>query len=399
VTASGRPDAELFRRVSTTAAGTTDGSDSAHDLFISHASEDKESVARPLAKALQSRGWSVWLDELELTVGDSLSGRIDSALAQSRFGVVVLSRAFFAKPWPQRELAGLAAREVEAGTKVILPVWHEIDQHYIADRSPTLADRLGVKTSLGTEEVAAKLSEALERAGVRTARGPETEPIVQAVEVTDELGRLSVPTSPDERARLAAERADLWEHLTFIGTLMQGKRERETKWHDHELQIPAGSRREVDASSAFGFLGREIGWMNKQVGVLNRVFDPAAQEHAFGSPGEPGDIQLIENLARRIIAIYEGLIDWAAALRNTSVPGELEDLVETTACMADAPLCQIRDFIDRSADQISRIPELRAGATEENPLVLTLALRLEIDSVVYERYHQQLDVAQKALTE
>src|ERR1700733_13728131 len=75
----------------------TSGATDTIDLFISHASEDKDTVARPLSKALETRGWSVWLDELELTIGDSLSGGIDAALARSRYGVVVLSRAFFTK--------------------------------------------------------------------------------------------------------------------------------------------------------------------------------------------------------------------------------------------------------------------------------------------------------------
>ncbi len=140
--------------------------DARHDVFVSHASEDK-TVARPLSQALVALGWSVWLDELELTIGDSLSGRIDSALAHSRFGVVVLSPAFFAKPWPQRELAGLAAREVNAGFKVILPVWHNVDQSYIAERSPTLADRLGAITSAGIGTVAHQVTVALERAGLQ----------------------------------------------------------------------------------------------------------------------------------------------------------------------------------------------------------------------------------------
>jgi hypothetical protein len=131
------------------------------DVFISHASEDKALVARPLATALTERGWSVWLDELELTVGDSLSRRIDDALAKSRFGVVILSPAFFAKEWPQRELAGLAAREVSAGAKIILPVWHNVDQNYIVDRSPTLADRLGSDTKRGIDVVAHELARAL----------------------------------------------------------------------------------------------------------------------------------------------------------------------------------------------------------------------------------------------
>jgi hypothetical protein len=398
VTASGRADADLFRRASAPVSDVEDRSDSSHDLFISHAGEDKESVARPLARALQSRGWSVWLDELELTIGDSLSGRIDGALAKSRFGVVILSRAFFAKPWPQRELAGLAAREVVAGTKVILPVWHEIDQLYISERSPTLADRLGAATSLGIDEVAVKLSEALERAGMQASHVAHTESIVQAVEAGPPQ-RLIIPTSAAERAKLADEHAELWEHLVHVGVLVQGKQECETKWHDHELRIGRGSRREVIGPSAFSFLGREIGWMSKQIAVLNRVFDPALQERAFGRPGEHGDIKLIENLARRIIALYEALMDWAALLRNTSVSSELEDILETTACFADAPLMQVRDFIDHAADQLSRVPELRAGASEANPLVLNLSLTLAVDTTVHDRYYEHLAVAEKAFVD
>jgi len=73
-----------------------------YDVFISHASEDKESVARPLAKALQQLDLRVWLDEVEITIGDSLRRTIDKGLATSTFGVVVLSPAFFEKEWPQR---------------------------------------------------------------------------------------------------------------------------------------------------------------------------------------------------------------------------------------------------------------------------------------------------------
>ena len=43
-----------------------------YDVFISHASEDKDSVALPLAAALENAGLSVWIDKFELTLGDSL---------------------------------------------------------------------------------------------------------------------------------------------------------------------------------------------------------------------------------------------------------------------------------------------------------------------------------------
>ena len=133
------------------------------DVFISHAGEDKADVARPIAEALISQGWSVWLDEYELTVGDSLIQRINAGLAASRFGVVVLSRAFFGKHWPKQELDGLAAKEASSGSKVILPVWHGIDQHYLACVAPMLADRVGVSTSKGIPHVAEELLRALAR--------------------------------------------------------------------------------------------------------------------------------------------------------------------------------------------------------------------------------------------
>jgi histidyl-tRNA synthetase len=61
------------------------------NVFISHASEDKESVAIPLADALRRAGLKVWLDKSELTIGDSLRASIDARLSESRFGVVIIS--------------------------------------------------------------------------------------------------------------------------------------------------------------------------------------------------------------------------------------------------------------------------------------------------------------------
>ncbi|MGW4693216.1 DUF1883 domain-containing protein [Kitasatospora cineracea] len=61
--------------------------ESVREVFISHASEDKADVATPLARCLQDAGVSVWLDVLELKIGDSLRRRIDQGLARSAFGV------------------------------------------------------------------------------------------------------------------------------------------------------------------------------------------------------------------------------------------------------------------------------------------------------------------------
>lgn len=142
-----------------------------YDLFISHASEDTEDVARPLAIHLQNLGLRVWLDEFELTLGDSLRRKIDQGLSLARYGVVILSPAFFRKEWPNKELDGLVAREVN-GEKVVLPLWHNVSAGDILKYSPLLADKMAVSTSHGLAHVANRVCEVVRRESMNLARDP-----------------------------------------------------------------------------------------------------------------------------------------------------------------------------------------------------------------------------------
>ena len=85
-----RPETALSPRVEPAPAG-----EPTRDVFLCHASEDKDEVARPLAEALVAQGYDVWFDEYELAIGASLRRSIDQGLATSRFGLVVLSPSFF----------------------------------------------------------------------------------------------------------------------------------------------------------------------------------------------------------------------------------------------------------------------------------------------------------------
>ena len=122
------------------------------DLFISHASEDKDDVARPLADQFIALGLKVWFDEYTLAVGDSLRRSIDRGLAGCRYGLVILSPHFLEKEWTQKELDGLVARE-DGSEKRILPVWHNVSRSTVVASSPMLADKLGVSTAKGLKHV------------------------------------------------------------------------------------------------------------------------------------------------------------------------------------------------------------------------------------------------------
>jgi hypothetical protein len=131
-----------------------------YDVFISHASEDK-TIAEPLAGHLTKMGYNVWYDASVLTVGDSLRRSIDRGLAESRYGIVVLSPNFFSKNWPQYELDALVARENANGEKIILPIWHKVSHDEVLGFSPTLADRIGIVSSLPLPDICEKLASVL----------------------------------------------------------------------------------------------------------------------------------------------------------------------------------------------------------------------------------------------
>jgi len=132
------------------------------DVFISYASEDKNEIARPLAEALRSGGISVWYDEFALKIGDSLRASIDFGLANSRFGVVILSKHFFEKHWPVQELNGLITRERKSKT-IILPVWHKVDSDEVQAFSPILADRIAAKSEHGLGKLVDQIAAALDQ--------------------------------------------------------------------------------------------------------------------------------------------------------------------------------------------------------------------------------------------
>lgn len=129
----------------------------AWDVFVSHASEDKDEVAIPLAQVLRRAGLRVWLDRQELRIGDSLHEKIDEGLANSRYGIVIVSPSFLDKRFPRKELDGLFAREDAVGHNLILPIWHQLDKAAVAGYSPILADRLAGNTADGIPSVAAQI--------------------------------------------------------------------------------------------------------------------------------------------------------------------------------------------------------------------------------------------------
>lgn len=159
-----------------------------YDVFICHASEDKRDFVRPLAELLQQQHIAVWYDEFSLDIGDSLSQKIDEGLANSRFGIVVLSPNFFKKPWAKRELSGLTLREMVEKKSLILPIWHRVSVEDVASFSPPLADKKAATSQDGINSLLRDLIKKIK---------PEQSPLIVAKEHLKKIN-VETPAITDE---------------------------------------------------------------------------------------------------------------------------------------------------------------------------------------------------------
>lgn len=130
--------------------------------FISHDSTDKATLVRELALELTKLNCPVWYDEYSLKVGDSLRSNIEKGLKEAHKCILILSPAFLANEgWGKAEFDSIYTREIHEKKNVILPVWHNVGKDDVYKYSPRLADKVGLDSSIGISQLAAKLRSAV----------------------------------------------------------------------------------------------------------------------------------------------------------------------------------------------------------------------------------------------
>ena len=156
--------------------GAKAGENTSHygfDLFVSYASEDRHTV-QVIVSGLEGRGFKVWWDKGQITLGDKLTEKIDEGLRNSRYGVVIISRSFIEKQWPESELRSMINRSTTSGEKVILPVLLGLAHDEFADRYPLLADTVTTEFDGDVDGLVHEISDAI---GMRPSVSSETAPV------------------------------------------------------------------------------------------------------------------------------------------------------------------------------------------------------------------------------
>ncbi len=111
-----------------------------YDIFISHASKDKNKYVDKLYKAINDTGVTVFYDKESISWGDSITEKINEGLDNCKRAVVVISKNFFGRTWTERELWTLLNRQNKEGKKIIMPILHNISKKQLNEHYPELSD-------------------------------------------------------------------------------------------------------------------------------------------------------------------------------------------------------------------------------------------------------------------
>ena len=127
-------------------------------IFLCHAWDDRQGVAKELYDLLVARNVSVWFSENDIGLGEPFLRAIDKGLAKSRIGIVLVTPALLkrlpAAGVADKELSVLLARDQ------LVPVVHNTTYEALRDVSPMLASRNGLDTAeMLMADIAAKLAE------------------------------------------------------------------------------------------------------------------------------------------------------------------------------------------------------------------------------------------------
>jgi len=90
-------------------------------IFISHSHKDKEFVDK-LGVKLTVERIPVFVDRWEMNVGDSITQKIEQAITDSSFLLVVLSESSVKSDWCKREMTSGLMLELEKRRVVVLPI-------------------------------------------------------------------------------------------------------------------------------------------------------------------------------------------------------------------------------------------------------------------------------------
>ncbi len=144
-----------------------------YDVFISHASEDKAEIARPIFEACEALGLKAFLDEEHIAWGQSFATKINTALGSARTVLAIVSPVSVTKEWPVVEVNTALSMEVSGDKTVVALVVGNPDM----SRLPLVQGKKWLEWSGDPTEVAKALQGAVKQGDVVSREQDKSAPV------------------------------------------------------------------------------------------------------------------------------------------------------------------------------------------------------------------------------
>jgi len=350
------------------------------DVALSFAGENREYVSN-IASQLRARGIRVFYDQYEQATlwGKDLYEHLDNVYQrEARYCVLFASEQYARKVWTTHERKSAQARALREKEEYILPV--RFDNTEIPGLRPTIGY---IDTrSVTSDELIQLIIQKVHRPFTQAA-SPVTAPV-------------QIPRTPEQRRELVTRRPVVWEYLLFAGILAEGRDALEPKWRDHQLRyIPKAGPLLGDAEAP-SFIPEAMHELLLFSQNMDRILRTQVKEGAFGEREIPGDPVRIEYLGRRVLEVYEGLLDWSARIRGLLITDNFRRVFEILASYADNPIAQTRAFIDEYVDEVSRLPDRLADPDHladpnRKPIRITFRPTWTLDKRLSSEFDHEMD--------
>lgn len=340
------------------------------DVAVTFAGEDRGFVEE-VVRLVKAQGFAVFYDEDSkvATWGEDLTEYFSDVYEKrARYAVMFISAAYAAKPWTRLERRSVLARALQESSPYLLPV--RLDSTQLPGVRNTIGYLDGPKE--GSAGIADAIREKLQRPdsdGERRFNG-------------------RVPRTPAEVAILLGERPQAWEYLLFAYWLVTKLEQKKSAYNDHRLKF-AISGQHIDSDQVLDYSQAELARIGATTATFEELLLGEAQDTAMGLPGEPGDPDLIEHLADRMIAIYADLMEWAYRLRSAAPAGdEARGMLRALADYANQPIEEIRRFVYDFRDEMDGITARLAEGNVERSEYITFI----IPDDVKQRYDRAVEL-------
>lgn len=132
-----------------------------YDVFICYASEDRKEIATPIHEALTSLNINTFIDYKGIRLGESITQKINNAIAQADFVIAILSKDSIGKSWPTQELLAVLSRDIQTEKNQLITVIQEDAEDAVLNELPLLAGKLYHLFKDDPEVLATKIKEYL----------------------------------------------------------------------------------------------------------------------------------------------------------------------------------------------------------------------------------------------